>query len=283
MHQAKPSRTAWKVALRRAAHQLLDRPPVFDDPLALAIVGREAALEYAASPESELSFSRHLRAFIAVRSRYAEDELAQAVHRGVRQYVVLGAGLDTFAYRNPHAAAGLRVFEVDHPATQEWKRERLRAAQIAIAPEMVFAPVDFERQTPADGLRQTGLRMDDSAFCAWLGVVPYLTAKAFEETIAFIGALPEGSGVVFDYTTPRSSLSGAEAVSFDAMAARVAAAGEPFQLFFEPTQLAASLAAAGFRQIEDLATDSLNARYFHGRTDGLGVAGRAGHLLAARV
>src|SRR5208282_1078048 len=125
MLEARPSRTAQRVAMRRAAHQFLDDPPIFHDPLAQAMAGESEQPDSVRQPDS-----RALRAFLAVRSRYAEDQLALAVERGVRQYVVLGAGLDTFAYRNPFA--GLYVFEVDHPATQEWKRERLRAAAIAI-------------------------------------------------------------------------------------------------------------------------------------------------------
>src|SRR5277367_4938101 len=125
--------------MRRAAHQLLDEPRVFDDPLAVAIADGESDRP----PGAEQPFSRALRAFLAVRSRYAEDQLARAVERGVRQYVVLGAGLDTFAYRNPLRSAGLHVFEVDHPATQEWKRARLKEAGIEIPEEMTFAAVNF--------------------------------------------------------------------------------------------------------------------------------------------
>src|SRR5271169_5540690 len=154
MQDGKFSRTAQRVAIRRAAHQLLDRPRVLDDPLALRIIGSEAAEELRSNPKEHHAFSRAFRAFMAARSRYAEDELARAVAHGVRQYVVLGAGLDTFAYRNPHP--GLRVFEVDHPATQAWKREQLLAAGIAIPFSLTFVPIDFERQTLADGLVQCG-------------------------------------------------------------------------------------------------------------------------------
>ena len=151
MQEGKFSRTAQRVAIRRAAHQLLDRPRVFDDPLALRIIGREAAESLRSNQKEGHAFSRAFRAFMAARSRYAEDELAHAFGQGVRQYVVLGAGLDTFAYRNPHA--GLRVFEVDHPATQGWKREQLQAADIAITASLTFVPINFEQQTLADGLR----------------------------------------------------------------------------------------------------------------------------------
>jgi methyltransferase (TIGR00027 family) len=278
MRSAQPSRTAQRVALRRAAHQLLDAPKVFDDPLALAIVNGES--EHA--PDAQQSYARALRAFIVVRSRYAEDRLAGALERGVRQYVVLGAGLDTFAYRNPHRSAGLRVFEVDHPATQEWKRGQLHAAAIAIPEEMTFAAVDFERQSLEEGLLAAGFNSQKPAFFSWLGVTPYLSRSAFDATLEFIARRPSGSAVVFDYGLERSLLSPMQQLALDALAARVARAGEPFQLFFDPATLANDLARFGFGNIEDLDSDQINARYFAGRADGLAVSG-GGRLLHAQV
>jgi methyltransferase (TIGR00027 family) len=277
MHEFGASRTALRVAARRAAHQILDRPPVFEDPLALAIAGAEA-VEKAASETPSPS----LRAFMAARSRFAEDELARAVARGVRQYVVLGAGLDTFAYRNPHAALGLRVFEVDHPATQEWKRARLLSAGIEIPAETVFVPVNFERQSLAGALPSAGFRAGEPAFFSWLGVVPYLTEGAFLATMSFIAGLPPASGVVFDYAVERHALGPLEQLALDALASRVAAAGEPFQLFFDPAVLAAQLRQLGFRHLEDLDAAEINSRYFRNRADGLSIRGRAGRLLSAR-
>jgi len=288
MHEAKPSRTALRVAIRRAAHQILDMPRVLDDPLAMRIIGAETAARLAAgAAENSGIASRSLRAFLVARSRYAEDELARAVSDGVRQYVVLGAGLDTFAYRNPHAstsspAGRLRVFEVDHPATQEWKREQLRSAGINIPQELVFVPVDFERETVADGLRRVGFALKEKAFFSWLGVVPYLTEKAFTETLGFVASMPAGSGVVFDYAVPRASLKFLERIVFDRISARVAAAGEPFQLFFEPKQLEERLRRAGFSHLEDLGVQEINDRYFRGRADKLRVRGGLGRLICAR-
>lgn len=263
--------------MRRAAHQLLDEPRVFDDPLAAAIAG-----EPERAPSANQPFSRSLRAFIAVRSRYAEDQLARAVERGVRQYVVLGAGLDTFAYRNPFQSAGLRVFEVDHPATQEWKRGQLGAAGIAIPAEMTFAAVDFERQSLEDGLRIARFETGQPAVFSWLGVTPYLSRAAFDGTIQFIAGMPSGSCVVFDYAVERSLLSPSQQLGLDALAARVARAGEPFRLFFDPTELSRDLERLGFTNIEDLDADRINARYFAVRSDGLRVTG-GGHLISAQV
>jgi methyltransferase (TIGR00027 family) len=266
------------VALRRAAHQLLDHPRVFEDPLAVAIAGAEASREQAA--EGEPGYSRALRAFLAARSRYAEDQIAHAFERGARQYVALGAGLDTFAYRNPYA--GLRVFEVDHPATQEWKRAQLGAAGIVIPESMTFAAVDFERQSLGEGLIGAGFDRGVPAFFSWLGVTPYLSREAFDATIAFVAALSSGTGVVFDYAVERSLLSPARQRALDALSERVARAGEPFQLFFDPRGLVGDMARAGFGEIEDLDAEAINARYFANRADGLAVSS-GGRLLCAWI
>src|SRR5271168_3230628 len=156
MEPSRPSRTALRVALRRAAHQLYDAPPlVLDDPIAVPILGDIYAAELHRTPtRPDRPFSVALRAFLVARSRYSEDNLARAVAQGVRQYVLLGAGLDTFAHRNPYPQ--LRVFEVDHPATQQWKRELLAAGSLPAPRNLTYVPVDFENQTLAEQLRASG-------------------------------------------------------------------------------------------------------------------------------
>ncbi|MGD0270329.1 MAG: class I SAM-dependent methyltransferase [Candidatus Sulfotelmatobacter sp.] len=275
------SRTAQRVAIRRAAHQLLDLPRVFDDPFALRIIGSEAAEELRSNPKEHHAFSRAFRAFMAARSRYAEDELARAVTRGVTQYVVLGAGLDTFAYRNPHA--GLRVFEVDHPATQAWKREQLQAAGIPIPPSLNFVAIDFERETLADGLSHSEFNPTAAAFFSWLGVTPYLTRDACMATLSFIAKMPAGSGVVFDFAVDPALLNAGQRQALDALSARVARYGEPFQLFFDPEKLQGELKTMGFHRTEFLQGKELNERYFRDRKDGLLVRGSIGHLMGAWV
>src|SRR5580658_283521 len=284
MRDARPSTTAQRVAMRRAAHQILDSPRVLDDPIALPILGPEAAAQLESERgKLDIPVARYFRAFMVVRSRYAEDELARSIGRGAIQYVILGAGLDTFAYRNPYAESVLRVFEVDHPATQAWKLQRLAAAGIAIPPSVTFAPVDFERQSLSDGLARANFRRDAVTFFSWLGVTPYLTREAMTATLAFVASMPQGSGVVFDYAVPRSSLSFLGRLAFDRLASRVASAGEPFQLFFEPGALATQLRSMDFQSIEDLGTDQINARYFKDRTDKLRVRGQLGRLMSASV
>jgi methyltransferase (TIGR00027 family) len=281
-----PSKTAFRVAMRRAAHQRIDRPVVFDDPLAVRMVEVDAADPFASPLQADLAREQHpiamrLRAFLAVRSRFAEDELAKAVASGATQYVILGAGLDTFAYRNPHP--GLRVFEVDHPATQRWKQKRLADAGIPVPASVIFAPVDFEKQIAADVLDGVGFKHDRVTFFSWLGVVPYLSDDAFAHTLGWIGSMPRESAVVFDYATDPAALGAAERAAFDELARRVASAGEPFRLFRAPERLAAELHHAGFRDVLDLSAPAINARYFANRSDGLGIAGTVAHLMLART
>ena len=279
MEEARPSKTALRVALRRAAHQLYDaKPLVLDDPIAVAILGDTYTEELRRTPtRPDRPFSVSLRAFLVARSRYAEDTLARAVSHGVTQYVLLGAGLDTFAHRNPHPH--LHVFEVDHPATQEWKRELLMAGALPAPANLTYTPVDFERQSLREQLHAAGFDPAVPTYFAWLGVVPYLTLEAFRSTIAFIESQPAGSGVVLDYGQPRSALPFLEKLAHDSLAARVKLAGEPFQLFFTPREIAAELTA--FRSLEDIGSAEVNARYFANRTDNLKILGSAGRLLIA--
>jgi methyltransferase (TIGR00027 family) len=264
METGRASKTALGVAIRRAAHQIMEVPRILDDPIAVRLVGSgfPRQMERAMHP-----VGRDFRAFMAVRSRYVEDQLALAVSRGVTQYVVLGAGLDTFAWRNPFD--GLRVFEVDFPATQEWKRTMLAAAGLGIPDNLTFVPLDFEHHTLAEALAEAGLNRALPAFFGWLGVIPYLTHKAFRTTLDTIAQLPSGSGVGFDYALPQETLGPEGRIAFDRLADRVAAAGEPFQLFFTPDELETELREAGFNRVEQLDYGQINELYFKDRADGL--------------
>jgi methyltransferase (TIGR00027 family) len=279
MQEAIPSRTALSVALRRAAHQVYDPlPRVLDDPIAVKILGQEYAESLSKSATKlHKPFSVAMRAFLIARSRYAEDNLAEAIERGVSQYVLLGAGLDTFAHRNPHPH--LHVFEVDHPATQAWKHQLLTRSQLPMPQSLTFVPVDFERESLTERLEATGFDPTARTLFAWLGVVPYLSLEAFRSTLTFIAARPKGSGVIFDYGQPRSALPPNEQLARDSLSARVEQAGEPFQLFFTPEEAVRELAA--FSLIEDLGTPELNARYFPNRTDHLKLRGSSGRILSA--
>jgi methyltransferase (TIGR00027 family) len=283
--EERPSLTAERVAVRRAVHQLLDIPPVFEDPLAVTILGPAQAAALHRNPrafdDGEL-YSQRLRAFIAVRSRLAEDELASAFVAGVRQYVVLGAGLDTFAYRNPHRE--LRVLEVDHPATQQWKLRRLEEAGITVPSNVTFVAADLAHSVRplASILQDAGLKTEEPSFFSWLGVTPYLEAGDVFLTLESVASLaPGGGGVVFDYLTPPESMTAVQRAAFEELSRRVARAGEPFRAAFSPEGMQARLRAMGFGTVRDLDGDALNAAYFSGRRDGLRVGG-AGRILAAR-
>ena len=279
MQTGRASRTALRVAIRRAAHQTADRPLVLDDPIAVRLIGPgfDRDMERAMH-----KVARDFRLFMAARSRYAEDRLAAAVAAGVTQYVVLGAGLATFAYRNPFPS--LRIFEVDLPATQQWKREMLDAAGIAVPAEVTFVPLDFEHKALAEGLAEAGFDASAPAFFGWLGVVPYLTLDAFRSTLATIGRLPAGTAVSFDYAFSPDTLSPKRRLVFDTLAKRVEAAGEPFRLFFAPADMENELRRAGFKRLEQVNPERLNELYFNDRADGLKLSPvRIGMLATAWV
>lgn len=279
MQTGRASRTALRVAIRRAAHQAIDRPRILEDPIAVRLIGpgyerdMERAMHYVA---------RDFRLYMSVRSRYAEDRLAQQVAAGVAQYVILGSGLDTFAYRNPYAA--LRVFEVDFPATQEWKKELLAAAGLDIPENLTFIPLDLEHKSLAESLLEAGFDPAEPAFFGWLGVVPYLTLEAFRATIAAIGRLPAATAVSFDYAFPPETLTPKRRKVFDTLSKRVEAAGEPLQLFFTPEDLEREVRAAGFSRVEQFDTDCMNEAYLKDRADGLKLSPvRVGMLATAWV
>ncbi|MBU4565713.1 MAG: class I SAM-dependent methyltransferase [Desulfarculus sp.] len=284
MHEGKPSQTALRVATHRAAHQLLDRPKVLDDPVALDMLGPERAQALRADPRSSETsvIARYMRAFVAARSRLAEDELGRAMERGVGQYVVLGAGLDTFALRNPHPPEALKIFEVDFPATQAWKWELMAQAGLAAPDSLTYVPLDFHRQTLAQGLERAGHDATRPSFFSWLGVAPYLVPEAVRATLGFIASCPKGSGVVFDYMIDPKGMSLWERLLLKGIGAVTKASGEPLRSHFEPAALAGELDALGFSQTRDLDQAAINGLYFSGREDGLGV-GRMSHIMVGWV
>ncbi len=278
-----PSKTALRVAIHRAAHQVVDDVRVFEDPFALRILGMGKEPPSPSDPSwpKQGPISTGMRAFVTARSRYAEDALHIAVGRGVRQYVVLGAGLDTFAFRNTYPEDVLRAFEVDHPTTQTWKRACLRQADMPVPSTLTFAPVDFEGETLEEGLGRAGFDNGKSAFFSWLGVTQYLTVDKVVAVLRFVASLPPGSGIVFDYTISPSLLNPAARAAFEKIAHHVAMEGEPFRSTFVPSELRNNLAAMGFPDIEDLGPAELNALYFQNCADKLKVGGFARLVRAA--
>ncbi|GAA5051169.1 class I SAM-dependent methyltransferase [Nocardia callitridis] len=271
-----PSRTALVTAYARAYHQIADQPRILTDPLAARLLGVTADeltefglpdQDHAGSGDSEILRlgvgDRPRRLFFAARARFAEDRVAEAVAAGLRQVVILGAGLDTFAYRDPHPR--LRVFEVDHPATQAWKRQRLNASGIDQPERLTFVPVDFETDTLATQLAIAGFNRAESAVFVWLGVVFYLTQDAVRATLEYIARQSESAEVIFDYL--RAADTDEDRARLQARANRATAVGEPWFSYFTPDDIAARLRALGFTDIEDHAAADVITGYLDGSTE----------------
>jgi methyltransferase (TIGR00027 family) len=277
MRPNEPSRTALMIARQRAAHQVLDHGAIFEDPLAVKILREdETGVPPFANQPPLASIGR---LFTAARSRIAEDALAGAVARGVRQVVILGAGLDTLALRNPHGAQ-IRIYEVDHPATQAWKRERLADAQIALPPWLIFVPVDFERDDVREKLAAAGLEPNAPAFFTWLGVVPYLTEDAIGRTLDSITSIPN-SEVVFDYLGPAEAFSDELRPIEKERDEQLKKMGERSVSRFEPAGMAAMMRAHGLRTLEVVDYGEIARRFGRG-VQGL-APGQAGlHVVRAQ-
>jgi methyltransferase (TIGR00027 family) len=259
MRHGQASVTALGAAGHRAAHQVLERGFVFADPLALRILGQDA--DNAIALAKERPERRPLRLFIAMRSRFAEDSARRAIENGVRQILVMGAGLDTFAYRL-EPAQDMRVFELDHPATQAEKRRRLAEARIAEPQHVAYVAHDFEQGSMTAALEAAGLDPGKRTFVLWLGVTPYLTEEAVFATLSELARLPGGAEVVFDYSNPPDAIAQGNTRNFHReMAERVAASGEPFRCYFDSGELHARARELGLAEIEDLDRAALVARY----------------------
>jgi methyltransferase (TIGR00027 family) len=296
MEEGRPSRTALVAAMRRAIHLLEDAPPkIFEDTLALGLCGfeSETALRAAHDATSEkigqslgFEFARvyalAARAHGVVKSRYAEDELEQAVEQGIIQYVLLGSGLDSFAYRRRDLMSKLCVFEVDHPASQAWKRSRLGDLGIEAPANVAFVPVDFEKQSFMEELERNGYDAKKPGFFAWLAVVPYLSSGTIVSTLRSIASLPAGTQIVFDYLVPGTLLDQESRRMHATLTDFASASGEPLQSLFEPAALANQLNELGFSGVWHATPDQLNARYCPNRTDGLRLRGMF-HFIRAKV
>ncbi|MGA8730653.1 MAG: class I SAM-dependent methyltransferase [Terracidiphilus sp.] len=278
MKPNEPSRTAQMIARQRAAHQVLDHGSILYDPFAMKILREDErdVLQFA----NQHPLASIGRLFTAARSRIAEDALSRAVERGVRQIVILGAGLDTFALRNPHGAFEIRIYEVDHPATQAGKLERLAEAQIALPPWLILVPVDFERDDVGEKLVAGGFQQNAPAFFTWLGVVPYLTESAIGRTLDYMASI-QGSEVVFDYMEPAEAFSEELRQIEKARAEQLAKIGERSDSRFEPAGIAALLRSHGFCAIEDINFQEIASRFGHG-IQGLAPGNAGLHVIHAR-
>jgi methyltransferase (TIGR00027 family) len=274
MPEMKESRTALGVAWMRALHQVLDsKPLVLEDEPIVELLGRyyvERASKATERFQSE--GSRLLRSHVVLRSRFTEDQLERSLTRGVEQFVILGAGYDTFFARQPEWARKLRIFEIDQPATQNDKLARISAARMTMPANVVFGSVNFEAESVADGLRRHGVRLDVPTVFSWLGVTMYLTEPAIDATLGTVLSFPRGSEIVLTFTSRET----------ETLAPVVAAIGEPWITYYEPDEIDRKLRHAGFREVQLVTPELANERYFAGRPDGLPPPRRA-TLLSATV
>ena len=278
MIEGEPSQTALQVAAARAAHLRFDPPPhLLEDRFAELLLGADAERLISAYGDEAAWILLENRLFLPFRARYAEDLVAESHGRGVRQLVVLGAGLDSFALRRPSALADLRVFEVDHPATQRWKRRRLEAIGDPLPDTLHFVECDFETTSLSDALRGTDFRARAPAIVSWLGVVYYLSNETVARTLAELRALlAPGSAVVLDYQFPTESLPQRYRDVFAQQSAWLKGAGEPQINRYRPEQMRAALLEAGFARAELPERGVLEARYFRAIGSRIAMAERFG-------
>lgn len=277
-----PDHTAVRVALWRALHVQADaQPHVLVDEVGLRLAA--PADDWRERPDMDVAGTRTYRAGIVARARFVDDLVLERAHHGVTQFVILGAGLDTFAQRHPGSGtSGLRVFEVDRPATQAWKRRRLAEEGFDLPPSLVFVPCDFEsedawwRQLTAGGFDPS-----QPAVIASTGVSMYLTKEANAATLRRIAGLSQGSVFAMTFQPPLQLLAEDERPGRLFVEERAREAGTPFLSFYSPTQLLDLATQAGFREARHVSGDELNERYFAGRSDGLKTTNAEEFLLAS--
>jgi methyltransferase (TIGR00027 family) len=234
------------------------------------------------NPDFALTLLRAITVPVVTRSRYLEDEVDEAVRRSISQYVILGAGLDSFAYRRPELAKALHIFEVDHPATQAWKRARLRAAAIELPANLSLVAIDFERDSLIDNLRMSGYRTDAPGLFSWLGVTMYLSTDAIFGTLWAVAALAPATEIIFEYNVPKDLVDEETQKILAAVMSAAHVRGEPQGTFFEPAKLAEQVRKIGFAEVSDFGPDDAEARYFNDRTDALRPLA-LNHYMRARV
>jgi methyltransferase (TIGR00027 family) len=278
--KAEAEDTAVRVALWRALHVQADPPPhVFEDEVGLQLVAPDAGWQ---SRPDMSPFTRPFRASIVARARFIEDLVAERVAQGVGQYVILGAGLDTFAQRRPELASRLRVFEVDRPGPQAWKRQRLVDLGFGIPSFLRFVPVDFEAGDAWwERLAAAGFDAGRPALVASTGVIMYLTRDAIMTTLKAIAAFAPGSMLALSFMLPIEMADPEVRPGIERAAAGARANGTPFISLFTPTEMLALAREAGFRDVQHVSAATLAERYFAGRTDGLRPPNNAEELIVA--
>jgi methyltransferase (TIGR00027 family) len=262
-----PDSTAVRVALWRALHVEIDPPPhVFEDEIGLQLAAPGA--DWRARPDMDPVFTSRFRASIVARARFVEDLVTEQTGRGLAQYVILGAGLDTFAQRRPEIASRLRIFEVDQPGTQAWKRRRLIELGFDVPDWLQLVPVDFgANESWWERLVAEGFDVDRPTIVASAGVTMYLTQEANSATLRQVAALAPGSTLATTFLLPPELLDEEDRAGLEAAERGARASGTPFVSFFAPEEMLALARDAGFRDARHVSAADLNQRYFAGRTD----------------
>jgi methyltransferase (TIGR00027 family) len=283
MFPGQASQSMVRTAMRRAAHQLLDEPRILEDPIAVGLVpeaSEQAILD--AAEDHRAPLPTLLRSLFAFRNRFAEDRLAEAAARGVCQYVIVGAGLDTFPWRQPAFANALRIFYVDHPATLAWTMARFCERGLATPPNLSFVAADLEERDLAKRLDENGFERKAGAFCSVLGITQYLSRGALEALFRFAASLPAQSEIVFSFAPPDDELEGEERIAAIQSATLTETMGEPWITRLRPSEAFDLLTRLGFAEVLHLTPKRAQRRYFDGRSDML-KAPRLEQLIAATV
>jgi len=270
---AAPNSTAVRVALWRAMHLQVDPPPhVIEDELGLRLAAPDDG--WRSRPDMDPQATKNFRAGIVARARFIEDLVTEQAGRGVGQYVILGAGLDTFAQRRPEIASRLRVFEVDQPGAQAWKRQRLIELGFGVPEWLRLVPVDFEGGASwLDQLAAAGFDASRPAVVASTGVAMYLTRGAISATLRQIATLARGSMLAMTFILPPELAEPEARAGIEASQKGARASGTPFMSFFAPPEMLAMAREAGFREARHVSAADLTQRYFSGRSDGLRTSG----------
>jgi methyltransferase (TIGR00027 family) len=275
-----PDSTAVRVALWRAMHVQVDSAPhVLDDLVGLQLVAPDG--NWRERPDMHPVGTRGFRAAIVARARFIEDLVVEQAAAGVAQYVILGAGLDTLAQRRPELGADLRIFEVDQPGTQAWKRRRLVEVGLGIPDWLHLVPIDFESgDSWWDGLSAAGFEPSRPAIVASTGVSMYLTKETTAATMRQLAALAPGSTLAMTFLLPVELVDEADRPGLEASSRGARASGTPFVSFYSPQEMLELARTAGFREARHVSTADLTDRYFAGRTDGLRPSSGEGLIVA---
>jgi methyltransferase (TIGR00027 family) len=268
MSSAQPDSTAIRVALWRALHLQVDAPPhVLEDEVGLRLVNPDEG--WRSRPDMDPQFTRGFRAAIVARARFIEDLVTERAKNGVTQYVILGAGLDTFAQRRPELASRLQIFEVDQPGQMAWKRQRLIEAGYGIPDWLHLVPVDFERGSWWDEIAAVGFKPNQQALVVSTGVTMYLSREATQDMLLQIAHLAHGSTLALTFLLPAELLLPEDRAGLEASQKGAQASGTPFLSFYTPAEMLALAREAGFKDVQHVSGLSLGDRYFANRPDGL--------------